>query len=129
MSAGDAPLRAMSAATLRDAVAANEVTPAATVAASLARATEVGAGKDGLNIVLWSDAAAARQDADALADRLAPSMGRRVERGSGRELLGVPIAVKDNIATLHLPTTCGSRILEGYVSPYEATCIARLRAA
>jgi aspartyl-tRNA(Asn)/glutamyl-tRNA(Gln) amidotransferase subunit A len=44
-------------------------------------------------------------------------------------MLGVPVAVKDNIATLRLPTTCGSRILEGYVSPYEATCVARLRAA
>jgi aspartyl-tRNA(Asn)/glutamyl-tRNA(Gln) amidotransferase subunit A len=39
------------------------------------------------------------------------------------------VAVKDNIATLAMPTTCGSRILEGYVSPYEATAVARLRAA
>jgi aspartyl-tRNA(Asn)/glutamyl-tRNA(Gln) amidotransferase subunit A len=37
--------------------------------------------------------------------------------------------VKDNIATLALPTTCGSRILEGYVSPYEATVVTRLRDA
>jgi Asp-tRNA(Asn)/Glu-tRNA(Gln) amidotransferase A subunit family amidase len=41
-------------------------------------------------------------------------------------LAGVPIVVKDNIATLEMPTSCGSRILDGYVSPYEATAITRL---
>ncbi len=41
----------------------------------------------------------------------------------------MPVAIKDNIATLHHPTTCGSRILAGYVSPYEATVVTRLRAA
>ena len=44
-------------------------------------------------------------------------------------LAGVPIAVKDNIATLELPTSCGSRILEGYHSPFEATVVRRLREA
>lgn len=44
-------------------------------------------------------------------------------------LSGVPIAIKDNICTLGLPTTCGSRILEGYVSPFEATAVQRLRQA
>src|SRR5665647_1330106 len=47
--------------------------------------------------------------------------------GNGGHLAGVPIAVKDNIATLGLPTTCASKILAGYVSPYEATAVARLR--
>jgi aspartyl-tRNA(Asn)/glutamyl-tRNA(Gln) amidotransferase subunit A len=41
----------------------------------------------------------------------------------------MPVAVKDNICTLELPTTCGSRILANYRSPYEATVIRRLRAA
>ena len=44
-------------------------------------------------------------------------------------LAGVPVAVKDNICTLGLPTTCASRILEGYRSPYEATAVRRLRAS
>jgi aspartyl-tRNA(Asn)/glutamyl-tRNA(Gln) amidotransferase subunit A len=44
-------------------------------------------------------------------------------------LAAVTVAVKDNIVTTDMPTTCASRILEGYVSPYEATAIRRLRAA
>ena len=40
-----------------------------------------------------------------------------------------PIAIKDNIVTAEQPTTCGSRILEGYTSPYTATAVDRLRAA
>ncbi len=44
-------------------------------------------------------------------------------------LHALPIAVKDNIVTIEQPTTCGSRILEGYVSPYTATAVRRLRAA
>lgn len=44
-------------------------------------------------------------------------------------LAGVPVAVKDNIATLSLPTTCASRILDGYVSPFEATVVKRLKRA
>lgn len=49
--------------------------------------------------------------------------------GGGGLLAGVPIAIKDNIVTLGFPTTCASRILEGYRSPYEATAVQRLRAA
>ena len=42
---------------------------------------------------------------------------------------GLTVGVKDNIATLEYPTTCGSRVLDGYRSPFEATAIARLKAA
>ncbi len=44
-------------------------------------------------------------------------------------LESVPLAVKDNLATLLLPTTCGSRVLEGYRSPFEATAVRRAREA
>ena len=44
-------------------------------------------------------------------------------------LAGVPIAIKDAICTRGVPTTAGSKILAGYVPPYDATVIARLRAA
>ncbi len=44
-------------------------------------------------------------------------------------LSGMAVAVKDNIATLRGPTTCASKILAGYRSPFEATVVTRLRAA
>lgn len=44
-------------------------------------------------------------------------------------LSGVPVAIKDNMALRDVPTTCGSRILEGYVPPYTATAVERLRGA
>lgn len=44
-------------------------------------------------------------------------------------LCGVPIAIKDNLCTRSLTTTAGSRILDGFVPAYDATAVARLRAA
>ncbi|HEX9704572.1 MAG TPA: Asp-tRNA(Asn)/Glu-tRNA(Gln) amidotransferase subunit GatA [Gemmatimonadales bacterium] len=44
-------------------------------------------------------------------------------------LYGMPVAVKDNICTLEFTTTCGSKILQGYQSPFEATAVTRLKAA
>src|SRR6185312_15178994 len=94
------------------------VTAVESVTASFARMEAVRAGADGLNCVLWSDRERSLAEARAV--------DARAERAP---LAGYPVAVKDNIATLDLPTTCGSRILEGYVSPYEATVVSRLRAA
>jgi aspartyl-tRNA(Asn)/glutamyl-tRNA(Gln) amidotransferase subunit A len=44
-------------------------------------------------------------------------------------LAGVPLAVKDVISTHGIPTTCGSRILEGYKPPFDATAVTRLESA
>ena len=41
---------------------------------------------------------------------------------------GTPIAIKDNIVTTDMPTTCGSRILPDFLSPFDATVVTRLRA-
>ena len=53
-------------------------------------------------------------------------------RGDGTPLgplAGVPVAIKDVLCTHDMPSTAGSRILEGWVPPYDATPVARLRAA
>jgi aspartyl-tRNA(Asn)/glutamyl-tRNA(Gln) amidotransferase subunit A len=53
-------------------------------------------------------------------------------RAAGEDLsplAGVPIAIKDVLCTADMPTTSGSRILEGWVPPYDATVVARLRTA
>jgi Asp-tRNA(Asn)/Glu-tRNA(Gln) amidotransferase A subunit family amidase len=44
-------------------------------------------------------------------------------------LAGVPVAIKDVLDVEGLPTTCGSRILEGYRPPFTATAVARLETA
>jgi aspartyl-tRNA(Asn)/glutamyl-tRNA(Gln) amidotransferase subunit A len=44
-------------------------------------------------------------------------------------LAGVPLALKDVFTTTDMPTTCGSKILDGWVSPYDATVTANIRAA
>jgi aspartyl-tRNA(Asn)/glutamyl-tRNA(Gln) amidotransferase subunit A len=53
------------------------------------------------------------------------------KRAAGEDglLLGVPIAVKDVLNVSGQPCTCGSQILQGYVAPYDATAIAKLRQA
>jgi aspartyl-tRNA(Asn)/glutamyl-tRNA(Gln) amidotransferase subunit A len=47
----------------------------------------------------------------------------------GRPLFGIPVAIKDNLCTRGIPTTCASKILEGYRPPYDATVVERLRSA
>jgi aspartyl-tRNA(Asn)/glutamyl-tRNA(Gln) amidotransferase subunit A len=56
------------------------------------------------------------------------SVCRRVEHGDGR-LAGVAVAVKDNISTRGIQTTCASKILAGYVPPYDAHAVSLLKQA
>jgi aspartyl-tRNA(Asn)/glutamyl-tRNA(Gln) amidotransferase subunit A len=64
----------------------------------------------------------------AIAD--AEAVDRLVESGvDPGPLAGVPVALKDNLCTQGVPTTCSSRILEGWVPPYDATAVSRLRSA
>src|SRR5258707_5493642 len=63
-------------------------------------------------------AEAARIDAAVAAGETLPS-----------PLAGVPLALKDGFTATDMPPTCGSKILEGWTSPYDATATARLRAA
>lgn len=82
----------------------------------------VRARNDELNVFLYLDEEGAA-DAAARVDAL-------VARGEPvGALAGVPIAIKDNLCQLGVPTTCSSRILEGWRPPYSATVLDRVLAA
>ena len=63
----------------------------------------------------------------AIAQAEAADAARAVGRGG--PLCGLPLALKDVLCTTNLPTTCGSRMLEHFVAPYDATVVSRLRQA
>jgi len=57
---------------------------------------------------------------------LAQKADARLRAGERTPVLGLPIVLKDNLHWSGLPMTCGSRVLEGYVAPYDATVVKRL---
>jgi aspartyl-tRNA(Asn)/glutamyl-tRNA(Gln) amidotransferase subunit A len=111
---------------LADRVGAGSATAGELAGETADRIARLDPGPDGLNAFLSHSPERLREDAAALDERL-----ERLRR-DGRPpppLAGVPLAVKDNLCTVDHPTTCGSRMLEGFRSPYEATVVRRLRAA
>jgi aspartyl-tRNA(Asn)/glutamyl-tRNA(Gln) amidotransferase subunit A len=112
-------LHELSAAEIRRKVAAREVSAEEVTKAHLARVKAVEGKVDAYLLVLEERALAKARAVDqSLAAGLpAPA------------LAGVPVAVKDVLDIEGLPTTCGSRILEGYRPPFTSTAVARLEAA
>ena len=82
---------------------------------------EAAAG-DSLNSLLWTAEDTAQADLDG-------SRASQDEADPDRPLAGIPVAVKDIFCTEGIPTTAGSRILEGYRPPYTATAVRGLRRA
>src|SRR6185436_18164844 len=100
-------------------VAAGEITAAEVVDSTLARIAAI----DGqLGAFLEVDGTGARAAAEAI-DRT------RASGGALGPLAGVPIALKDVLVTRGLATTAASKILEGWIPPYDAHVVEKLRAA
>ncbi|KUM40443.1 Asp-tRNA(Asn)/Glu-tRNA(Gln) amidotransferase subunit GatA [Arthrobacter sp. EpRS71] len=112
-----------SAADLAAKLAAREVTAVEVTQAHLDRIADVDGQVNAFLHVNSEEALAVAAEVDAA----------RAAGGSAAEelhaLAGVPIAVKDLIVTIGQPTTAGSKILEGWHSPYDATVVKKLRAA
>ena len=107
------------AAELAAAIAAGEVSAAEVAQAHLDRIGAVDGEVKAFLHVAADDALAQAREVDR-------------KRAAGEPLgalAGVPVAVKDLFATAGMPTTCGSKILEGWVPPYESTITQRLRKA
>lgn len=102
-----------SATHLAQAVNAQEVTPQQLLTEALARAQQ----HQQLNALISLNSEAEAQ---------AVAVQNRVQAGETLPLAGVPVVLKDNINLTGTATTCGSRILEKYVSPYTATAAQRL---
>ncbi|MDD7968964.1 Asp-tRNA(Asn)/Glu-tRNA(Gln) amidotransferase subunit GatA [Actinomycetospora lemnae] len=116
-------LISLDAAELARRIHAREVSSVEVTRAHLERIEAVdGPAESGVHAFLHIDADGALAAAEA-ADRAI------AEGTPASPLAGVPIALKDNLTTTDMPTTCASRILEGWRPPYDATVVARLRAA
>ncbi len=109
----------LTAAQIAEALASGELTSTEVTGAFLDRIEQY----DGaLNSFLHVDAEGALATARQVDER-------RAAGDALPALAGVPIAVKDLLCTIGQPTTCGSRMLQGWVPPYDATVVSRLRAA
>ncbi|MFO7545589.1 MAG: Asp-tRNA(Asn)/Glu-tRNA(Gln) amidotransferase subunit GatA [Trueperaceae bacterium] len=112
---------AASASTIAAAVRSGSITATEVVEGALRRAHAVGRATNAF-ITIADDRALA---CAAELDRRAAEVGAT---GLG-PLAGVPVVVKDNICVAGVRATAGSRILDGFVPPYDATVVARLEAA
>jgi aspartyl-tRNA(Asn)/glutamyl-tRNA(Gln) amidotransferase subunit A len=115
----DAPAPPLSARSLAAAVRAGRLSAEAVARERIEAVRRLGETLGAVNHLLENEALESARAVDA-------QVARGVDPGP---LAGVPVAVKDNICVAGAPTTCSSRILEGYRPPYDATVVTKLRAA
>ena len=113
-------LTSLTAAELAEKIHSREITSREVTQAFLDRIAET---NEELNSFLHVGA----EEALAAADAVDKALDAGEEPASG--LAGVPLALKDLLVTTDAPTTAASKMLEGYVSPYDATVTKRLRDA
>ncbi|ASN51539.1 Asp-tRNA(Asn)/Glu-tRNA(Gln) amidotransferase subunit GatA [Sinomonas sp. R1AF57] len=115
-----------SASALAERLAAKEVSSEEVTQAHLDRIAEVDGGERGVHAFLHVNT----EEALAVAREVDSARAAGGDDAAAlHPLAGVPIAIKDLIVTVGQPTTAGSRILEGWMSPYDATVIRKIRAA
>ncbi len=103
---------------LRDLLRTREVTSQEIVASIYSQIDQVDDSVGAYLTLSRDEAMAAAKRADAL-----------LAQGGKADLCGIPIAIKDNISTAGMRTTCASRLLEDYVPPFDATVVAKLKQA
>jgi aspartyl-tRNA(Asn)/glutamyl-tRNA(Gln) amidotransferase subunit A len=64
---------------------------------------------------------------EELAIRMAEDADKKLARGEGDALTCIPLGIKDILCTQHIETTCASQILRGFVAPYDATVIRKMK--
>jgi len=107
----------LNASELVELLAKREVSSVEVTQAHLDQIAKVGDAVHSFLHISGESALATARDVDA----------RRAAGEKLADLAGVPIAVKDNLTTTDAPTTAGSKILEGWIPPYDATVVTKLR--
>ncbi len=105
-----------SAVELRDLLDNGEISAVDVLDAHLARVEAVEASVNAFITITDDVARAQAQAAD-----------QRIKNGTAGPMTGIPVGLKDILCTTDAPTTAGSKLLEGYQSPYDATVVKMLR--
>lgn len=107
-----------SALELRDLLDKKEISSRAIVEAYIKRIEALEPKVNSYITLTFEEALKAADEADLM-----------IKNKTATTLTGIPIAIKDNISTYHVKTTCGSKMLENYLPPFDATVIKKIKEA
>jgi aspartyl-tRNA(Asn)/glutamyl-tRNA(Gln) amidotransferase subunit A len=115
-----AKLHEKTATELLQALSTGETTPVEVMSYYLARIEKL---EPKIHALTFINKDNAMKEAEKAAKELKSAKGKK------KPLMGMPIIIKECISTAGIQTTCCSKILQGYIPPYDATVVARLKAA